>query len=288
MFNRELNVFQSYVDHHVTPFTESDMEKWLESESKLHNQIFPIIRDRAMLLQGQSEENFNSRHRKSTKTLPVGTLVMLRDVLRTNKNSPPYIGPYTVVRVSPLGHYTLKDSVGGIFHRDVPLDMLKPLSISDISDKPAVDKEYYVDKILDHRSVQVDLPNGRTTSQTEYLVKWAGYDEPTWEPFVNIVDQDLIRKYLATLPKLPRSSNSSIISDLSLPLPDDSKEDIKVDVPSQVVRRSTRSRTKPDIHSVEHSAPVLEEDVSISSRGRKRTLSPKFRRLAHLHSLIQK
>ena len=96
------------------------MEAWLESESKLHTQVFPRIKDRAMLLQVQQEENFNSRHRLKLKNLPVGTLVMLRDVLRTNKNSPPFVGPYTVVRVTPLGHYTLKDSVGGLFHRDVP------------------------------------------------------------------------------------------------------------------------------------------------------------------------
>jgi hypothetical protein len=197
-------------------------------------------------LQGQQEENFNSRHRLKLKNLPVGTLVMLRDVLRTNKNSPPFVGPYTVVRVTPLGHYTLKDSVGGLFHRDVPLDMLKPVAISDISDKPDKDKEYYVDKILDHRVVQVDLPNGRKTSLKQYLVKWSGYDDPTWEPHDNIVDNDLIRTYLASL-KVPQSS-SQVLPDA---LEDDAEELKEEEVPdSNPRRRSSRTRKIKKIYSI--------------------------------------
>jgi transposase InsO family protein len=250
MFNRQLNVFQSYVDQKIEPFTDKDMEAWLESETKLHEQLFPRIKDRAMLLQGQSEENFNSRHRLKMKSLPVGALVMLRDVLRTNKNSPPYLGPYTVVRVSPLGHYTLRDSVGGLFHRDVPLDMLKPVATSEISNKPAADVEYYVDKILDHRVVQVELPNGRTTSLTQYLVKWSGYDEPTWEPYDNIVDRDLIRTYNASL-KVPKSPSIQVLPDAAADLDaDDNKEEVGPPLPGP--RRSSRTRVKKikQIHSL--------------------------------------
>ena len=30
---------------------------------------------------------------------------------------------------------------------------------------------------------------------TEFLVKWEGYDEATWEPASNIVDRNLISNY---------------------------------------------------------------------------------------------
>jgi hypothetical protein len=124
--------------------------------------------------------------------------------------------------------------------------MLKPVAISDISDKPEKDKEYYVDKILDHRVVQVDLPNGRKTSLKQYLVKWSGYDDPTWEPHDNIVDKDLIRTYLASL-KVPQSS-SQVLPDA---LEDDAEEMKEEVVPdSNPRRRSSRTRKIKKIYSI--------------------------------------
>jgi len=76
---------------------------------------------------------------------------VLTDVLRSNKNEPRYLGPYTIVRVSPLGTYTLRDQAGGIFHRDVARDALKVVrSTSFTADQ---DTTFYVDKILDTRLV---------------------------------------------------------------------------------------------------------------------------------------
>jgi hypothetical protein len=45
------------------------------------------------------------------------------------------------------------------------------------------EEEYYVDEILEERTKRI----GRGFRK-EYLVKWTGYAEPTWEPVANLQD----------------------------------------------------------------------------------------------------
>ncbi|KAK0394157.1 hypothetical protein QR680_000596 [Steinernema hermaphroditum] len=53
--------------------------------------------------------------------------------------------------------------------------------------KPAKEEDVYqVERIIDSR---------RRGKSQQFLVKWVGYTEPTWEPRANILDYNLIKEY---------------------------------------------------------------------------------------------
>jgi hypothetical protein len=127
---------------------------------------------------------------------------MLYDAVRSNKNQPPWLGPYTIVRVSALGLYTLRDFAGGIFHRDVTRDQLKVVEADDL--KSGELQTHYVDRILKHRN-----RNGKR----EYLIAWADCLSPTWEPAENLDDlESLTRDYFSNLSRVPRAPRASTSS----------------------------------------------------------------------------
>lgn len=57
--------------------------------------------------------------------------------------------------------------------------------------------EFYVEEILDSRRI------GKS-SQLQYLVKWAGDSQPTWEPFEHVKDLEALDKFFVRFPKKPR------------------------------------------------------------------------------------
>ena len=196
-FNRTLNRFASYTNSSVEHLTADDELAWIARERLLHDTIFPTVHFRTDAVEKKSHVTFEESHLNRSRHLPCGALVMLRDVLRTSKSSPPWVGPYTIVRVSPIGLYTLRDAVGGIFQRDVPRDHLKILTDANISS----DGAYYVDRIVDRR---LSHHGGY-----EYLVEWTGMSEKSWVQQHDIHDTELIRSYLQTQPRLPRKAHPS-------------------------------------------------------------------------------
>ena len=56
--------------------------------------------------------------------LPVGTMVMLEDPLRSAKSEPRWVGPYRVVKVTKAGTYSLLDSTSALFGGNVPRQQL--------------------------------------------------------------------------------------------------------------------------------------------------------------------
>lgn len=172
VFNRSANNWASYTGIDPVSISQADYDAWFAREQHLHEMIFPVVRERSTALQAQYTAAFKP-HQTSTKRLPVGTIVMLHDTLRTSKNSPPWIGPYTVARVSSMGSYTLRDFSGSLYHRDVPRDALKPVEAPHIP-SPS-DHTYTPVRILSDRPT----PDG---TGIEYEVKWSGYEDATWVP----------------------------------------------------------------------------------------------------------
>ena len=202
IFNRPLNAFTSYVHVDPTVFDEADFAAWAERERYLHDQVFPVVRERAAQVKSKQDELFDLRHLLVKKTLPTGAIVMLFDHTRSNKSDPVYLGPYTIARITHSGLYTLRDEAGGIYPSDVPRDHLKPLdgaSVHLLDDSST----FYVDRIIGHRTKH---------GSTEYLVLWVGYDEPTWEPQANINDQTLIRSYFANLAVIPHRRSDAPVA----------------------------------------------------------------------------
>lgn len=193
MFNRQVNGWEVYNDLRLEGASPADVDAWLHKQQELWQHVFPLVATRSLSLQAQQAADFNKRHFLRPSVLPTGSRVMIEDVLREDKNAPPYIGPYTVV-----GHhnhlYILRDDAGGIFHRGVPIDHIKPVPLA-----TKQDDVWYVERILQHRS----LPGGKF----EYKVKWAGHgtEDATWEPDDHILDKNLIRNYLAEHHHLPKN-----------------------------------------------------------------------------------
>ena len=110
---------------------------------------------------------------------------MLNDPLRANKFEPKYVGPYTIVRRAHNGGYVLRDLTGDIFDRHVTADQLKLLTKT--SRKKDIDEPIYeVERVKDHKG---------NPGSYQYLVKWKGYEEETWEPQSNFLDDKVIQGY---------------------------------------------------------------------------------------------
>ena len=120
------------------------------------------------------------------KSLPTGATVMLIDPIRKNKFEPKYIGPYTIARRARNGAYVLRDGTGDVLDRHVPLDQLKLLSKRQLSNNNI----YEVQSIVNHRG---------EAGNYEYETKWKGYNEITWEPQSNFLDDGVIKKYWSTI-----------------------------------------------------------------------------------------
>jgi len=131
-FNRALNEFQSYSNFNIDTISDSDRQLWAEREVRLKDLIFPSIADRAQRIRDLANAEF-APTRLTDKTLPVGSVVYLRDPhVPRNKNTPAWDGPYSVSDVLPNKLYRLRDSVGGLYHRPVTRDMIKVKLTSDI------------------------------------------------------------------------------------------------------------------------------------------------------------
>ena len=252
IFNRVANNYQSVTHHDITSIPPSSYNDWLTREQELHTMIFPVINTRISTLQTQYNRSFQPRSTSISK-LPNGALVMLKDPLvPRNKNSQPWLGPYTIVRSSRLGLYTLRDFAGGIYHRDVPRDVLKLVKSSHIAASESL--TYYVSEILDSRE---------TNGSTEFLVKYEGYDEPSWEPAENIDDHDLIRKFRDRQRQVPLPSSSASASSSS-------------HAPQRKARKQLRFVIPAAVSSSPVTLPATASSI-LSSSSSTRTRSPSSR-----------
>ena len=85
------------------------------------------------------------------------------------------------------------------------MDLLRPAAddplpsqVVDDPQPPAVlvddEEEWQVEKILRER--QKKLPGRGRRKRLEYLVKWQGYADPTWEPATALEDSTALDDYL--------------------------------------------------------------------------------------------
>ena len=122
---------------------------------------------------------------------------------RPNKKLDNRSTKFTVIEVvSPLA-YRL-DTPPGI-HNVFNVDLLRPAAddplpsqVVDDPQPPAVlvddEEEWQVEKILRERQKKL-LGRGRR-KRLEYLVKWQGYADPTWEPATALEDSTALDNYL--------------------------------------------------------------------------------------------
>ncbi|GMF17695.1 unnamed protein product [Phytophthora fragariaefolia] len=76
---------------------------------------------------------------------------------------------------------------------DARLDFDEALLPEDSWEPDVLAGEYDVESILDDRT---SMETSTRRSVREFLAKWVGYDEPTWEPMTNISCGGLLYDYL--------------------------------------------------------------------------------------------
>ena len=204
LFGRPCSILEDFVPRPipVNGVPDSELQAWIDFQSRVLNELFPSVRDRIAANQFRQRVYFDKAHLVNNTIIPKGTLVMLWDDRRVSKEDPPYLGPYSIVAKTASGHYLLKDSVGALLDKEVPADKLKILSHTSVDEAP--NDDWYADRIIDDR---ID-PH---TKERMYRVRWTGYaeDDDTWEPAVNVTE--ILQAYLASkrrLPKEQRSDNS--------------------------------------------------------------------------------
>jgi hypothetical protein len=143
--------------------------------------------ERVHALKDKMIQRMNAHRRLVTASLPPGAVVMLKDVHRRFKFEPRNVGPYTIVRRTNNGAYLLRDQTGDILDRTIPLDQLWLLSKEPrASDKRRDQGVYEIENLQDHKGNEGDY---------SYLVKWKGWEEPTWVHQTKFIDTDCIRRY---------------------------------------------------------------------------------------------
>lgn len=58
-------------------------------------------------------------------------------------------------------------------------------------------KEYDVEKVMDFNLVERRFADGRVATYPSYLVKWSGYEEPTWQPVEDLTACEFVDPFWA-------------------------------------------------------------------------------------------
>ncbi|KAI0992224.1 hypothetical protein K3495_g15962 [Podosphaera aphanis] len=177
----------------LTPPTKTlssiDAKDFAKTMTELHKYLRSNIRS----AQDQQEEAVNSRRRPSPN-YRVGDLVFLSAKnIRTTRNSQKLdwrkLGPYPITGIISPYAYKLQLPKSMKIHPVFHVSLLEPVSVDPVPGQsqppppPVIvdgEEEYQVEVIYDSRI------NGH--KRLEYLVKWVGENDTTWEPAENLDD----------------------------------------------------------------------------------------------------
>jgi RNase H-like domain found in reverse transcriptase/Chromo (CHRromatin Organisation MOdifier) domain len=121
------------------------------------------------------------------KPWKVGTVVVIVNQYRGAKEEEVYEGTFEIVGFDEKKkEYRLKDEEGKEYGRGVPVHDLKVAEWGVEDEREEEGKLYDVEEVRECREW-----GGRV----EYLVKWAGYEEMTWETEEMFVDMEKIREF---------------------------------------------------------------------------------------------
>ena len=203
MFGRAPNELTDYTKKgmellELAPNTED----WKKHQEKVISLIFPTLDLRMRRFSEQYIERLNKmRMPILIEALAPGMPVLVKNPLYLNNNehtrpmtTPPYLPDiHYVVSRAKSGAYMLRNEIGELIDREVPLSQLKLLRSRNIP-KLGESDVWVVDKIVDRR--------GRSPVDAEYRIRWKGYraKDDTWEPADHIIDKRLLTDYNNTHP----------------------------------------------------------------------------------------
>lgn len=136
-----------------------------------------------------------------THLLPVGYANVngvANDVTNSRKFQHPYAGPFRLLKKAGNNAFVLDIPVHWRLHPVFNVARLKPSRVDRTREHPPpppqrstanAAAEYEVESIIEHC--------GTVARNLEYLIKWVGYREPTWEPLENLKggSKEILRDY---------------------------------------------------------------------------------------------
>jgi hypothetical protein len=183
MFGRKLNPMKDYSSD---PPKEINLEDWQAHQEKIASLILPAINENVLKIKtAQAKRLDKIRRQILPSSFPNGAVVMIKNIEKSSKFDPVYIGPYSIERRARSGNYVLRDAIGDILDRRVPADHIKLVSRVPLP-KDEEEPIYVVRKVVNHRG---------TPGNYEYLVDWKNYKEQTWEPESHFLDPDPVKDY---------------------------------------------------------------------------------------------
>jgi hypothetical protein len=193
MFAREPNDLKDYSQVESTssePSTENN-NAILKRINDMSRIIVPIIKDRSITTQQAQQKKFNAKRNVIETDYPVGTLVMVSDVLKRATTDPSYTGPFTVHSITKRHNYILRDSMNNITN-PYPIQRLKLAGGESIPVAKDVSDIYEVQSVVNHKA---DPTN---TRKYIYRVRWKGSPDPsedTWEEVQHFSSLKPIEEY---------------------------------------------------------------------------------------------
>ncbi len=159
---------------------------------------------RQLVNREKSLQTENDRHLHEVTKFNLDSLVLVqpREGRRAHKLAPRWLGPKRVINISENGTtYTLQDLVTMRNH-DYHVTQLKDYIVDLGHDRTPLqvaladhDRVFIVERILDIRGDPKGLKG-----QLEFLVKWQGYDDETWEPWAALRNVEELHTFLRRHP----------------------------------------------------------------------------------------
>lgn len=167
----------------------------------------------------EAQETAANRHRQPAPSYQVGDTVWLSSRNFTTQRPARKLdwknhGPFRVTQVVSPYAYRLELPATMKVHDVFHVSLLRPCSQDPlpgqiIAPRPPVvvdgEDEYYVEEILDSR---------RRRRRLQYLVKWAQYEVPTWEPYANVAEVEALDRFHAAYPSKPKPEQRDLILSL--------------------------------------------------------------------------
>ena len=156
------------------------------------------------------------RHRMPAPTFQPGDLVWVdgrnwRTARPSRKLENKHHGPYRVVRTIGTHTYELDIPATIQNHRTFPVSLLHTTAddplLGQVNPPPLPvivegKEEWEVEEILDSR---------RTRERLQYLVKWRGFTDPTWEPEKNLIEVEVVDIYHGHYPEWPAPVRAALM-----------------------------------------------------------------------------
>lgn len=143
MFARDMQSLRDPSSIPKEPMTYDELVKRLEH---MQEAVFPALKSRVEAYNRLMKNKFDATHR--LVDFPEKSHVMVKVQSRGSKLAPAYEGPYTVLRKTEGGTYTLQDETGALMPRDYVPSELKLISQDEVV---PIDELYELEAILKHR-----------------------------------------------------------------------------------------------------------------------------------------